>query len=125
MEQEELDAREIDLAEVVTAAFFNRYGYVFRAAQVVFLDQRNVELAMSAAGHAQVRRLIQNLSLRVARVTISVAYALFVFFELRRIVRLREEFLEENRVRDAIRLQILHGVFDHLAAAKRFVVQPR
>ena len=39
----QLDAGEIDFAEIVSPAFFDGQSNILGAADVIFLDQRNVE----------------------------------------------------------------------------------
>src|SRR6185312_14554178 len=56
---EQLDAREVHLAEVVFAALLHGDGDVFGAAEMVFLEQRDMELAMRATGGPQLQGLIQ------------------------------------------------------------------
>ncbi len=70
------------------------------------LDQRQPEFS-AAHGH-DVHFRVGGLRGEIAVVLVELLNALLVFFQLGGIVGLREQVLEEDRVRNPVRVQILH-----------------
>ena len=70
----------------------------------------------SPADVADLERLVESLGGEVTFLLVSVADALFVFFELGGIEGRREQFFEEDRMRNPDGVQVLHRA-NHLAPA--------
>ena len=87
-------------------------------ARAVLTNQRNAE-AVPADVH-DLGGLVEHPRREIALRLVGVADALLVFFELGRIVSRGEDILEQDGVRDAVVVGVLHGA-NHIALAEGLV----
>ena len=96
---------ESDATQLVAIAFLDRHGDIDGFPGPVS-NQRNVETLMTGVMNLSLGILTSDLE--VAAVLVVIADPLGVFFEFGGVVGLGEQVFEEDRVRDADRLQVLH-----------------
>ena len=104
---------------MVQPAFFHRQRDIRIDARVIHLEER--EAPSFAALVLNVHRFFQCLGVEIPRILIRLAHAILVFIQFGAVIRLGENVLKQDGVRNADAVRVLHGA-NHPAVVVRGVV---
>ncbi len=117
---EQLHAHVVDFVEAEEMAFFDGKRDIGAFAGLGVGEKRWLRLPPGVS--TQLHGLIENLDREIPFLLVSIADALFVFFQLAGVIGFIEEIFKPDGIRDTDGLQVLHRAND-LLRAEDFVAQ--